>query len=301
MDEVLSLGTRASPLALAQTARLIKALAREGFQSIAATFSTHGDRRLDLPIQELGDKGVFTAELQDALRTGQIAAAVHSAKDMSALEDPALPIVAALPRDAQGDVLISADGASLGALAEGSRVGTSSLRRAAQLRDIRPDLRAVVVRGNIQTRLQKWQAGEVEALILAAAAMERLGLEGSVPYVALPGLRAPAQGIIAVQALARAPHWDAISDPASFKDLMIERALVRGLGACCRQPMACALDWQENGQGALTAQAWGPEGEQVQETLVLNKAESLRNQVRQAEQLGMRLRSCLPNGFGTML
>ena len=299
VPQVLSLGTRASPLALAQTARVAAALADHGVQARAKTFSTRGDRWLDVPLQALGDKGVFTAELQHALRAGQVAAAVHSAKDMSALDDPDLPIVAALPRDARKDVVIAPGGAGLDSLPKGARVGTSSLRRAAQLRDARPDLRPVVVRGNIQTRLQKWRAGEVDALILAAAGLARLGLEEAVPHVTLPGLYAPAQGIIAVQALAAAPHWDAINDPASFAALRIERALVRGLGASCRQPVACALDWTRDGQGTLAAMAWGPEGARVQETLDLAPDQTLADQVAQAERLGLRLRARLPQGLGT--
>ncbi len=299
LPQVLSLGTRASPLALAQTARVTAALADHGVKALAKTFSTLGDRQLDLPLQALGDKGVFTAELQQALRAGQVAAAVHSAKDLSALDDPDLPIAAVLPRDAREDVLITPGGAGLDSLPRGARIGTSSLRRAAQLRDVRPDLRPIVVRGNVQTRLQKWRAKEVDALILAAAGLARLGLEETVPHVTLPGLYAPAQGIIAVQALQPASHWDAINHPATYAALMIERALVRGLGASCRQPLACGLDWTRDGQGTLVARAWGPEGERVQEALDLQPSQSLADQVAQAEQLGVRLHAALPHGLAT--
>ena len=123
----LILGTRASPLALAQTHAVIDALATQGLDARAETFSTLGDRDLSKPLQELGDKGVFTAELETALTRLHIDAAVHSAKDMSAVDNPDLPLVAVLPRSARGDVLVSDYGPGLADLPVGARLGTSSL------------------------------------------------------------------------------------------------------------------------------------------------------------------------------
>ena len=177
----LKLGTRASPLALAQTDQVIAALAQAGIEAQAHTFSTRGDRDLSKPLHELGDKGLFTQELEAALKSGDIDAAVHSAKDMSAIDDPELPIVASLKRDSRADILISAGASPLTELPQRARIGTSSLRRAAQVQAVRPDLQVVAVRGNVQTRLKKWQAGEVDALILAAAGLRRLGMMTDLP------------------------------------------------------------------------------------------------------------------------
>ena len=295
----LKLGTRASPLALAQTDRVIQALGTWGHGGQAKTFSTQGDRVQDRPLQDLGDKGVFTAELEAALRAGQIDAAVHSAKDMSAIDDPDLPLVAALPRDSRGDVLIAKGGQGLGDLSAGTRIGTSSLRRASQIRALRPDLTIVPIRGNLQTRLKKWRAGEVEALILAAAGLERMGLDqdqDDIPMQALTWPYAPAQGIIAIQATKPSVIWDQINDPAAMQALMIERALIRGLGANCRQPVACQVQIGTT-TTTLDIYAWDVGGQEHHLHKTLAPALSDQALCQQAQALGQQLRAHVGEGL----
>lgn len=277
----LKLGTRASALALAQTDAVIAALAAQGVAAEAVTFSTRGDRDLSKPLHELGDKGLFTLELEAALRSGEIDAAVHSAKDMSALDDAELPIVGALEREAKGDVLV---GASLADLPEGARVGTSSLRRAAQLKALRPDLQSVAVRGNLNTRLAKLEAGEADALILAEAGLRRLGLLDGLKTESLPFRPAPAQGIIAIQAATASELWSSISHGPTLRALHIERALVRGLGANCRLPVALDLGHE------AVLEAWHENG------TVMDAKQEVRT-VAEAEALGAALLARLPEGY----
>lgn len=287
----LKLGTRASPLALAQTDQVIAALAKVGIAAQAHTFSTRGDRDLSKPLHELGDKGLFTQELEAALMSGEIDAAVHSAKDMSALDDLDLPIVAALERDSRADVLIS--NRALDDLPEGARIGTSSLRRAAQLKSVRPDLLAVPVRGNVQTRLKKWQEGEVDALILAAAGLRRMDLVASLPTHELDWDTAPAQGLIAIQARSENDPWKDISHEASYRVLHIERALVRGLGAHCRLPVSCHVS---DGL-AVRLSAWAKDGSAKHATGQIDQETNLAAQVRAAEDLGQGLKAELPTTY----
>ena len=298
----LKLGTRASPLALAQTHQVIEALAHIGIAAQAKVFSTRGDMDLSQPLYTLGDKGLFTAELEAALRSGEIDAAVHSAKDMSALDDPDLPLVAALARTTRADVLISHQPGGLAGLPDQARVGTSSLRRAAQLKAYRNDLVPAPVRGNVQTRLKKWQAGEVDALILAAAGLERLGLLHDLPSTQLDWDTAPAQGIIAIQStIDQRAHenspWTQINDHHSFTQLQIERALVRGLGAHCRLPVSCFI-----GDRSVRLSAWLADGREksikARLTLMdLNSDMDLKKICHDAQSLGQKLRKQLPPEF----
>ena len=297
----LKLGTRASPLALAQTNQVIAALAHIGIPAQAKVFSTRGDMDLSQPLYMLGDKGLFTAELEAALRSGEIDAAVHSAKDMSALDDPDLPLVAALARTTRADILISHHADGLAGLPNQARVGTSSLRRAAQLKACRSDLVPASVRGNVQTRLKKWQVGEVDALILAAAGLERLGLLQDLPSTQLDWDTAPAQGIIAIQgASQRVPEsapWNQINDYRSFTQLQIERALVRGLGAHCRLPVSCFVEGE-----TVRLSAWLADGREKTirsqlKSIDLNSDADLKKVCYDAESLGQELRKQLPPEF----
>jgi len=291
----IKLGTRASPLALAQTRQVIDALAMQGVVARAVTFSTHGDRDLSKPLHELGDKGLFTAELEAALHSGTIDAAVHSAKDISAFDDPDLPLVAALPRHERHDVLVGPY-ASLDAMPSGGRVGSSSLRRAAQTRAIHPEVNLIPVRGNVQTRLAKWRAGEVEALILAAAGLARLGLLEDLPHTALPWDTAPAQGLIVVQAPEGSALWERISDAGALRDLRVERALVRGLGANCRLPVSCAtLPGAKH--LSLRLSAWHASGSAREAEATLPLTQSLEDLTLAAEALGQQLKADLPANY----
>jgi hydroxymethylbilane synthase len=201
---VIRIGTRASELALRQ-ARLVEyALMQRGFQAELVTFKTIGDKKLDQPLSEIGAKGLFTHELEVALAKGKIDCAVHSLKDLPTDSNPELVIIAQLEREDPRDCVVVNRGTGaegLDDLPAGSRVGTSSLRRRAQLRARRPDLDVVELRGNVPTRLKKVESGTVHAAILAAAGLIRLEAHQRIAMFLEPPdwLPAPGQGAIAIQ------------------------------------------------------------------------------------------------------
>ncbi|RME50729.1 MAG: hydroxymethylbilane synthase, partial [Caldilineae bacterium] len=240
-------GTRGSALARRQTDTVAEQL-RAAFPqaTIAVTvFSTRGDRELDKPLPQIGGKGLFTAELEAALREGRIDLAVHSLKDLPTEDAPGLTIGAILPRQNPADVLISRDGYTLKTLPAGATVGTSSLRRAAQLLAHRPDLRILPLRGNVDTRLKKAldPAGPYDAILLAAAGLNRMGLARhggqQIPFAVM--LPAPGQGAIAVQCragdettLRALAHLDHLP---TRQAVLAERAFLAGLGGGCSVPV----------------------------------------------------------------
>ncbi len=242
------LGTRASPLARAQTDRVVDLLVsvRPALTYDVAAIVTEGDRTQvkGEPLPEIGGKGLFTLELERALREGAIDVAVHSLKDLPTEDAPDLLVGAVCLREDARDCLVSRAGLALAALPEGAVVGTSSLRREAQLRALRPDLEIRSIRGNVDTRVGKVRAGEYEAVILAAAGLRRLGLESEVaewlaPEVILPS---PGQGAVAVQCRADDERviglLAAIDDPASRATTSAERAFLRAVGGGCAAPVA---------------------------------------------------------------
>jgi hydroxymethylbilane synthase len=243
----LRFGTRGSALARWQTEHVQRLLAEAHPALVLETeiFSTKGDRVLDAPLPEVGGKGLFTEELEAALRDGRIDCAVHSLKDLP-VEPPVSLIIAAIPRRAAPhDVLVSRGGHTLESLPPGATVGTSSLRRAAQLLHLRPDLRIANVRGNVDTRVRKAldPNGEYDAIVLAQAGVERLGLLRHVRQVlALDAmLPAPGQGAIAVQARTDAT-LAALLQPIHHAETALavaaERAFLAGLGGGCAVPVA---------------------------------------------------------------
>src|SRR5215208_2937144 len=178
----LKLGTRGSPLALAQARKVASAIEAaqrwpEGYIEVVA-MTTSGDQVRDRPLAEIGGKGLWTKELDRALIAGEVDFCVHSMKDVESVRPKAIHIAAVRPRGDVRDRLIGAE--SLDALKQGARVGTSSARRAAQLRRLRSDLKIVPLRGNVETRLQKVESGEVDATLLAAAGLKRLGITAGV-------------------------------------------------------------------------------------------------------------------------
>jgi len=224
----LRLGTRGSALALAQ-ARWVAERLGEPVEIVEIT--TAGDRRAGV-----GDKSRWTGAIEQALVAGEIDLAVHSAKDVPGELAPGTAIVAVPPREDPRDVLVGA--ASVAALRAGARVGTSALRRRAQLLAVRPDLEVVELRGNVDTRLRKLAAGEVDALVLAAAGLRRLGRD-DVAYGALEGevfVPAPGQGCLLLQAHADR-RFDTVCDPDAFAALQAERAVVARLDASCHTPV----------------------------------------------------------------
>jgi hydroxymethylbilane synthase len=242
----LTLGTRPSQLARWQTDFVAAALraAWPHLRTETKVYTTRGDRELKQPLPNIGGKGVFTAEIEAALRAGEIDLAVHSFKDLPIEEGEGLAIGAVMERADPHDVLVSRHGLPIHEQAANPRIGTSSPRRAAQILAIRPDARIIPIRGNVDTRLRKASSDEYDAIVLAAAGLARLGLEEQVtqtlPFdVMLP---APAQGALAVQcrledeatlALLRAIHHQ-----PTWIGVSAERAFLNGLGGGCALPVA---------------------------------------------------------------
>jgi len=243
----IRLGTRGSALARWQTA-YVADLLRASWPGLACQIEvihTQGDRVLDVPLPKIGGKGVFTAELEAALRRRDIDLAVHSLKDLPIEQPAGLTIAAVPPRAGAADVLISRAGYTLETLPPAATVGTSSRRRAAQLRALRPDLRILDVRGNVDTRMRKAldPGGPYDALVLAQAGLERLGYADAVTQV-LPLdviMPAPGQGALAVQARDEA-DLVALLAPLDHRPTRLavtaERAFLAGLGGGCALPIA---------------------------------------------------------------
>ncbi|MCV6593186.1 MAG: hydroxymethylbilane synthase [Silicimonas sp.] len=243
------IGTRGSPLALAQAYETRDRLAaafdmpEDAFE--ITVIKTTGDRVLDRPLGEIGGKGLFTKEIEEALLSGAIDLAVHSMKDMPVEQPEGLMIDACLPREDVRDAFVTLNGRALSVLGEGSVVGTSSLRRRSQLLHRRPDLEVVEFRGNVQTRLAKLEAGVAEGTFLAMAGLTRLGLLDEVPAVAIEVgdmLPAVAQGAIGIERRADdaavAEMLDAIRHVETEQRLSAERAFLAALDGSCQTPIA---------------------------------------------------------------
>lgn len=239
----LVLATRRSPLALAQTGLVANALRRAGHEVELLPLVTTGDRRGREAAGGAPEevKGLFVRELEEALLDGRAHLAVHSAKDLPTELPGRLAIVAVPERADPRDVLVGPEG-GLGGLAAGARVGTGSPRRQDQLRDVRPDLLAVDIRGNVGTRLEKMRRGEVDALILAAAGLARLGVDapGAQPLDHEAFVPAPGQGCLALEAVQdRDDVIEAVAvidDGPSHAALRAERAFLAALGGGCLTP-----------------------------------------------------------------
>ncbi len=239
------LGTRGSALALRQTERVAARLG-EGFPDLAVrieTIRTTGDRHPEIVIGELPGVGFFVKELELALLDRTIDAAVHSMKDLPSAETPRLVIAAIPERDDPRDALVARNGMILRDLPSGARVGTSSPRRTACLRTLRPDLTIVPMRGNVDTRVGKVDAGDVEAVCLAAAGLERVGLAGRITqrFSVDEMIPAPGQGALGVQMREqdeRAQRVAAALDHAPTRlSVLAERIVLRRLEAGCRLPL----------------------------------------------------------------
>lgn len=243
----LRLGTRPSALARWQTEHVAEHLrqAWQGLQTDTRVIVTRGDQVLDTPLPLMGEKGVFTAELEIALRCGEVDFAVHSLKDLPVDDPPGLTIGAVLPRGTPQDALVSRSGYTLDTLPRGASIGTSSRRRAAQILHHRPDLRVLDIRGNVDTRLRKAldADGAYDAVVLAMAGLERLGQTQLISQL-LPleiMLPAPGQGALAVQCRfdGQLMAWlRPLDHQETAVAVIAERAFLAGLGGGCALPIA---------------------------------------------------------------
>jgi hydroxymethylbilane synthase len=289
----LRIGTRASPLALWQAQTVAVLLDSHGVQSELVNITTSGDRLQQAPLSEVGGKRLFVKEIEEALLRGDIDLAVHSAKDMSAVLPDGLEIAATLPREDPRDALIlpaevaaSEFDNAVARLGEEPKIGTGSVRRTAQLARMFPGATFLPIRGNVDTRLRKLDAGGYDALVLAAAGVIRLGLAQRIT-ARIPVDRcvpAPGQGIVAVETRVdddRARQAvRAIHDSAAGVALDAERALVEALGGGCQLPLG-ALAVADGSDLHVRAVVAAPDGSRV-------IAASTKGAISEAASLGRR-------------
>jgi hydroxymethylbilane synthase len=261
---LIRIGTRGSALALAQ-ARWVAARISEETEIVPV--STSGDR--GAPV---GDKSRWVSELERALLEGRVDMAVHSAKDVPAQLAPGLALIAIPPRADPRDALCGAG--SLASLAVGARVGTSSLRREAQLRAVREDLRIVELRGNVDTRLRKLAAREVDALVLARAGLERLGRSDEAGGVLDELVPAAGQGALFVEGR-DGVSVDGLDDPAARECVLAERELTARLGASCNTPVGAFATVVGDGELELRGWVGRPDGSQWISDRLRGRAEGL--------------------------
>ncbi|MCU0622433.1 MAG: hydroxymethylbilane synthase [Gemmatimonadaceae bacterium] len=242
----IRIGTRSSALAMAQAHQVQAMLASHGVAAELVTYTTIGDRILDRPLAAIGEKGLFTKELEDDLLGQRTDCAVHSLKDLPTEMPAGLALGALLPREDPRDALVLPHGArasGLETVRHGATVGTSSLRRRAQLKALRPDLHVVDLRGNVGTRLRKIDDGVVDAAILAAAGLHRLGLRERISaYLEPPHwLSAAGQGAIAVQVRSGdatvGPIIARLNDAATWHAVAAERTFLAALEGGCQVPI----------------------------------------------------------------
>ena len=246
VKRTVKIGTRGSPLALAQTALVRAALARAhpALDVETVIIATSGDRVLDRALAEVGGKGLFVKEIEEALQAGRIDLAVHSMKDVPSVLPQGLAIACFLPRADARDVLFSKTGGGIDALARGAVVGTSSPRRAAALLARRPDLGIVLLRGNVGTRIDKFESGQVDATLLAAAGLDRLGISNKAGHVLPPEVLLPAAGQGAVGVEIRADDsavralLSPLHDSVTGCCVTAERAFLGVMDGDCRSPLS---------------------------------------------------------------
>jgi hydroxymethylbilane synthase len=266
----LRLGTRGSPLALAQARKVAAAIETsqrwpDGWVQIVE-ISTTGDKIQDRPLAEIGGKALWTKELDRALLAEEVDFCVHSMKDVESVRPEGIHIAAVRPRGDVRDRIIGAE--SIDALKQGAVVGTSSPRRKAQLLRLRPDLEIVPIRGNVETRLRKVEEGEVDATLLAAAGLKRLEISAgtSIPTEVL--LPAPGQAVIGMECRTNDTRTQSVlstvNNQITFECVMAEREFTRALGGDCASPVAafCVL---EDGDLRMRAQLFSEDGSEMVE------------------------------------
>lgn len=245
----LVVGTRGSPLALTQTEQFVRALSEQnpGLQVQLKKITTSGDRIQDRFLSSVGGKGLFVKEIEEAMLREEIDFAVHSLKDLPAVLPPELAVVCFPKRRSPWDVLVTLDGQSLDSLKLKATIGTTSLRRRSQLSVLRGDLKFTMLRGNIDTRVRKLNEGGYDAIVLAQAGMERLGLDQK-NATRLPIIPAPGQGTLAIEARRddkpTLEYLNKLHDPDTALEASLERKVMRELGGDCNLPLGALAQIQ---------------------------------------------------------
>lgn len=298
----LVVATRGSKLALAQAglvADLLRA-AHSGLEIELTIVQTKGDLVLDRALSKIGDKGLFVKEIEQALLERSADLAVHSCKDLPSVIPDGLLLAAFPPREDPRDVLISRHDLTLHTLPVGARVGTSSLRRACQLRHLRPDLHVVDLRGNVDTRLRKAQTGDYDAIVLAAAGLKRLDLQAAITEVFEPDMLVPmvGQGALAIECRADDSEVQRLlaplNDARTAAAVLAERAFLRRLEGGCQVPIAAHATLEASNL-RLLGLIGTPDGMQL-------VRDDRRAPVADAEQLGVALaETLLAAGGGAIL
>jgi hydroxymethylbilane synthase len=284
MTGAIRIGTRGSALALWQARTVARLLEQQGRTVEIITIKTQGDRIQDRPLSETGGKNLFVKEIEDVLLSRAVDVAVHSAKDMSVFVPEGLGIAAVLPREDSRDALVFRAGVSR--LAADASIGTGSIRRITQLAMRMPRATFLPLRGNVDTRLRKLDAGEFDALVLACAGLKRLGygerISEAVPHDDC--IPAPCQGIVAIETRAedlRDPAWAAINDAPARAAFDAERAVVDALGGGCQLPLG-AIAVHDGPDLAMQAIVTAPDGSR-------SIKRSARGPVERPDELGRRL------------
>jgi hydroxymethylbilane synthase len=266
--KALRIGTRGSALALWQARSIARALLEtSGVEPEIVIIKTSGDKFQQTSFSQIGTKGIFIKELEDALLEERIDLAVHSMKDVPTELPEGLTIAAIGKREDVRDALLSSSGATLASLAQGARVGTSSPRRQSQLLYARRDLRVLELRGNVDTRIEKLKRGDYDAIVLAKAGLDRLGLSGNISQVLPHEVSLPAAGQGAIGIETRTGDAEtlrvltALNDAESRSAVTAERAALAGLGGGCQVPIG-AWGRVENGKLALDVVVLSPDGMQ---------------------------------------
>jgi hydroxymethylbilane synthase len=281
MTRTLTIGTRASKLALAQTQLVMQALLATQSDLVVRVehITTKGDLVLDRPLATIGDKQLFIAEIEEALRAGRIDLAVHSAKDLAAEMPPDLALVAFPPRADPHDVVITRAGGALADLPANAVLGTGSARRRCQVRALRPDLRIADLRGNVDTRLRKLHDGHYDAILLAQAGLERLGLGEAITQTLTVQEMIPAvgQGVLALEARYDDTQVAQLVAPldhqATRMAITAERAFLARIGGGCHAPVA-AYARLEGATLTITGMVGAEDGPIVREALVASGEEA---------------------------
>ena len=285
----LRIGSRGSQLALWQANHVAELLRSQEHTVDIEIIKTTGDKITEVALSQVGTKGMFTKEIEEALTAKQIDLAVHSMKDVPAELQPQYEIAAVLKREDPRDAFVSTSFFDMSELPDGARVGTSSLRRQCQLLAVRPDLHILPLRGNIDTRVKKVQSGEFDAIILAASGISRLALNLDIASRIPPDVMCPAvgQGALAVEIRSgdteTRNHLSFLNDKEASLATACERALLEKLGGGCQVPIGALAEFK-NGTLALMAIVGRPDG-----TLILRHKAEGRDPVKLGQEVAVAL------------